>query len=168
MTAESAAARRWTTPVAYVLGLVVVAALVVTCVSGYNLWVDQHKADERAAAAQAARQMAVNTVSVDYQQAQQGYDRVLSSLTGEARDSWAGQSKAWVDNVTKAQTRSVLDKVHAGVVSFDNDSAEVIVSVSAVVTGPKVPQGVVRSFRYSLDVTKVDDRWLVAKIGLVP
>lgn len=167
MTGENGG-RRWSRPVAFALGVAAVVSLAVTGVSGYNVWVDKQEADERAAAAQAARQMAVNTVSVDYQQAQQGYDRVLSGLTGEARDSWAGQSKAWVDNVTKAQTKSVLDKVNAGVVSFDDDSAEVIVSVSAVVTGPKVPQGVIRSFRYSLDVTKVDDRWLVSKIGLVP
>lgn len=158
----------WRSYLAYGLSLLIVALLVVTGAGGYNLWQKQHESDERAAAAQAARQMAVNTVSVDYEHAQQGYDRVLSTLTGEARDTWATQSKAWVDNVTTAQTKSVLDKVNAGVVSFDGDSAEVIVSVSALVTGPKVPQGVIRSFRYSLDMTKTGDRWLVAKIGLVP
>lgn len=158
----------WRALLVYVFGAAVAASLVVLGVSGYGTWRKQGVLDERAAAAQAARQMAVNTVSVDYQQAQQGYDRVLSSLTGEAKDTWATQSKAWVDNVTKAQTKSVLDKVHAGIVSFDGDSAEVIVSVSALVTGPKVPQGVVRSFRYSLDMSKTGDRWLVSKIGLVP
>jgi Mce-associated membrane protein len=53
-------------------------------------------------------------------------------------------------------------------VNFDSDSAESIVSVSALVVTPQVPKGVQRNYRYSMELTRVGGRWLVSKVVLVP
>jgi Mce-associated membrane protein len=140
----------------------VVAAL------GISVWRTQDKIDDRAAAEQAARQTAVNLASIDYRTVKQGIDRVLSGMTGDVKSQWATQSRTIADTATKTQSMSTVQSVRAGVVSMDGDSAEVIVAVSAVTTSPKVRQGAPRYYRFTMDLTRVDGRWLVSKLGLVP
>jgi Mce-associated membrane protein len=146
-----------------VIGLAVAAGWL-----GLSVWRAREAADRAAGAEQAARQTAVNLVSIDYRTVQQGIDRVISGMTGEVKDQWATQAKTVVDTATKNQATSTVEAVRAGVVSADGDSAEVIVSVTAVTSSPKVKQGAPRYYRFSMDLKRVDGRWLVSKLGLVP
>jgi Mce-associated membrane protein len=150
------------------LGVVVIALVVAVAVLGTLVWRSQGALDERAAAEQSARQTAVNLASIDYRTVTQGIDRVLSGMTGEVKTQWATQSKTIADTATKTQSMSTVQSVNAGVVSMDDDSAEVIVAVTAVTTSPKVRQGAPRYYRFTMDLSRVDGRWLVSKLGLVP
>jgi Mce-associated membrane protein len=117
----------------------------------------------------AARQEAVNLVSVDYRSAQRDVDRVVSGTTGAARDQWAQLSKQFVDQIAAAQATSIVQSdPKVGIVAMDDDSAEVIVSVSSMVSSPKVRQGTPRNFRFSMNLSRVGGRWLVSKLGMVP
>jgi Mce-associated membrane protein len=155
-----------------------VAAALAALVAGLAVWATilgldvrarEGKADRQDAIRQAARQEAVNLVTIDYRNAQQDVDRVLSGTTGEARDQWAQLSKQFVDQIAKAQaTSTVQSDPKVGIMAMDDDSAEVIVSVSSVVSSPKVQQGTPRNFRFSMNLARTDGRWLVSKLGLVP
>lgn len=164
---ESSTGGRMTVAVG-ALGVVVIALVVTVAVLGVSVWRTQGTLNERSAAEQAARQTAVNLASMDYRTVKQGIDRVLSGMTGEVKTQWATQSKTIADTATKTQSMSTVQSVNGGVVSMDGDSAEVIVAVTAVTTSPKVRQGAPRYYRFTMDLTRVDGRWLVSKLGLVP
>jgi Mce-associated membrane protein len=161
--------RRWVWIAAAVLGVLVVGLATTAIVLGVSVGDAQKTADRRTQIERAARQEAVNLVNVDYKQAQQASDRILGGATGEFKDQWAGTvAKQFTDVMTKGQAVQTVQTVHAGVVNFDSDSAETIVSVSALVVTPQVPKGVQRNYRYSMELTRVGGRWLVSKVVLVP
>jgi Mce-associated membrane protein len=154
---------------AIVLAALVVGLAVWATILGLDVRSSESKAHRQDAVRQAARQEAVNLVSIDYRNAQQGVDRVLSGTTGAARDQWAQLSKQFVDQIGKAQaTSTVQSDPKVGIVAMDDDSAEVIVSVSSMVSSPKVQRGTPRNFRFSMNLARTDGRWLVSKLGLVP
>jgi Mce-associated membrane protein len=154
---------------AAVLAVLVVGLAVWATLLGLDVRDKESKADRQDAVRQAARQEAVNLVSIDYRNAQQDVDRVLSGTTGAAKDQWAQLSKQFVDQVGKSQATSIVQSdPKVGIVAMDDDSAEVIVSVSSVVSSPKVRQGTPRNFRFSMNLALTDGRWLVSKLGLVP
>jgi Mce-associated membrane protein len=155
--------------IAAVLGVIIIGLAVWASYLGKDVWAAQKETDQRDAIRQAARQEAVNLMSVDYRNPQKAADRVLSGTTGEFKDQWASQSKVFVDQITKAQaTSTVQSDPKVGIVSMDEDSAEAIVSVSSTVSFPKVKQPMTRDFRFSMSLTRSDDRWLVSKLGMVP
>jgi Mce-associated membrane protein len=155
--------------IAVVLAALVVGLGVWATVLGLDVRAGESKAQRQDAIRQAARQEAVNLVSIDYRNAQKDIDRVLSGTTGEARDQWAQLSKQFVSQVAQAQATSIVQSdPKVGIVAMDDDSAEVIVAVSSVVSSPKVQQGTPRNFRFSMNLARTDGRWLVSKLGLVP
>ncbi len=160
--------RGWPRITTIVLGVLVVALVVATGVLGVRTWQGKKEADERAKAAQAARQMGVNLMSLDHETAQQDLDRIVAGTTGELKNKFSTQSKVLLDQLSKTQAKSVVDKVEAGVVSIDDDSAEVMVSLNGTVTNPKVKEGAPRAYRYLMDLTRVGDRWLVSELEVVP
>lgn len=160
--------RGWPRITMIVLGVLVVALVVATGVLGVRTWQGKKEADERAKAVQAARQMGVNLMSLDHETAQQDLDRIVAGTTGELKNKFSTQSKVLLDQLSKTQAKSVVDKVEAGVVSIDDDSAEVMVSLNGTVTNPKVKEGAPRAYRYLMDLTRVGDRWLVSELEVVP
>jgi Mce-associated membrane protein len=149
------------------LGAAVVVLAVLTVLVGTSVWRADAKEDERARASQSARQTAVNLASLDHRDIQKGLDRVLSGLTGEAKDQWATMAKDVRQSAQKAQSTSTVQEVRAGVVSMDGDSAEVIVAITAVTTSPSVKQGQPRYYRWRFDLNREDGRWLVSNMRLV-
>ncbi|MFC9971215.1 hypothetical protein ACFVH6_09995 [Spirillospora sp. NPDC127200] len=153
---------------AIVLGVVAAALAAAVGFFGFRLWEAKQQDDARAAAMQAAKQTGVNLASLDYRNVQKGIDQVLGGMTGDIKNQWATQAKIIADTATKTQSTSTVQNVRAGVVSIDGDSAEAIVAISATTTSPKVQNGAPRYYRFAMDLTRVDGRWLVSKLGLVP
>jgi membrane-associated HD superfamily phosphohydrolase len=154
---------------AAVLGVVIVGLAATAIVLALAVGDAQNAEDRRTQVESAARQETVNLINVDYKQAQQASDRILSGATGALKDEWATTAaKQFLDAIVKGKAVQTVQTVHAGVVNLDSDSAETIVSISAVVVTPQVPNGVQRNYRFSMELTKVGDRWLVAKVALVP
>lgn len=149
------------------LGVVAGVLAVLTVIAGVSVWRGEDREDQRIAAMRSARQTAVNLNSLDHRNIQKSLDRVLSGLTGEAKDQWGTMSKDIAQAAQKGQTVTSVQDVRAGLVSMDGDSAEVIVSVTATATSPKVPQGQPRYYRWRFDLTRSDGRWLVSNMRLV-
>lgn len=153
---------------ALLLAVLVVGLLITAGLLGTSVVRAQGDEKQRKAALQSARQTAINLSSLDYKQVQPSIDRVMSGLTGEAKNSWAGQAQTLTQTLTKAQSVSSAQQIRAAIVSMDGDSAEIIVAVTALTTTPKVPQGAARDFRYAMSLTRTDGHWLVSDLGMTP
>ncbi|RKS76072.1 Mce-associated membrane protein [Actinomadura pelletieri DSM 43383] len=158
--------RRQTTTIT--LSTLVLALVVTTGVLGVRTWHGRSDADQRAAAAQAARQMGVNLMSISAATGQRDVDRIVAGATGDLKDKLSSQSRRLLAQLAKTQATSSVDGVEAGVVSIDDDSAEVMVSINSTVTNPKVKNGAPRAYRYLMDLTREGDRWLVSDLEVVP
>lgn len=121
----------------------------------------------RDAILQAARQVGLNLMSMDYKTIKEDTQRVLSGSTGTFKDQYAAQTQTFVDEITKNQATSQAQVLGAGITDYDEDSAEVIVAVSAVVTSPAVPNGTPRNMRFLIEMSKVDGKWLASKFGVI-
>ncbi|WP_243716620.1 hypothetical protein [Actinomadura sp. KC345] len=151
-----------------VLGVIVTGLAVAAGWLGVITLQNKGEADQKAKAIQSGRQMGVNLMSLNADTAQKDLDRIVAGTTGELKNKLASQSKAFMDQVTKAKAKSTVNDVEAALVSMDDDSAEVMVSLTGTVTNDKVKNGTPQSYRYQMDLTRVDDRWLVSGLEVVP
>ena len=151
-----------------VLSVAVAGLLAGTGWLGFRVWQNGGEADDWAQARQSARQMGVNLLTLDSKTGQQDLDRIVTGSTGDLKDELSSQSKVFLDQLNKTKAKSTVTDVEAAVVSIDDDSAEVMVSLNGTVTNEKVKNGVTRAYRYLMQMTKVDDRWLVSQLEMVP
>jgi len=150
-----------------VLAVVVVALAIAVTLLGISVWKAENREDQRVAAMQAARQTAVNLATIDHRDLPKSLDRVASGLTGEAKDQWGTMSADISKAAQQGKSTATVRDMRAGVVSMDDDSAEVIVALTTVVTSAEVPNGQQRYFRWRFDLTRTDGRWLVSNMRLV-
>lgn len=153
---------------AIALSVVVVGLAIASGWLGVVTLRNKDEADQKAKAIQSARQMGVNLMSLDASTAQRDLDRIVSGTTGDLKNKLASQSNAFMQQVTKAKAKSTVSDVEAALVSIDDDSAEVMVSLNGTVTNDKVKNGTPQGYRYQMDLTRVDDRWLVSGLEVVP
>ncbi|SDI27044.1 Mce-associated membrane protein [Sinosporangium album] len=153
------------------VGLVILAALgtliVVLALLAVWLWWRlsdaQEAADTRAGALRAAGLHAVNMLSVSHTSVDDDIKRALGSSTGKAREEFAQSSaslrKTTLDN--KVRQDGVLRAT--GLVSSDGRTATVLVVADSLVSreGSKAAPET-RYFRWSVEVTKVGESWLVS------
>ncbi|MBE1531571.1 hypothetical protein [Actinomadura algeriensis] len=151
-----------------VLSVAVAGLLAGTGWLGFRVWQNDRDADDWAQVRQSARQMGVNLLTLDSKTGQQDLDRIVSGSTGDLKDELGSQSKVFLDQLNKTKAKSTVTDVEAAVVSIDDDSAEVMVSLNGTVTNEKVKNGVTRAYRYLMQMSKVDDRWLVSQLEMVP
>ncbi|WP_433329400.1 hypothetical protein [Spirillospora sp. CA-294931] len=150
------------------LGVVVALLAAGTVWLGYEVWQGNRDRDQREKAAQSARQMGVNLMSVDYTDPQKALDRILSGAAGDLKNQLATQGKVFVESVTKAKAQTTVTDVDAAVVSMDSDSAEVMVSLNSLLKNRNVPNGTSQPYRYLMDLSRNGDKWLVSKLRMVP
>lgn len=160
--------RRLPLVTAIVLSVVVVGLAIASGWLGVVTLQNKGEADQKAKAIQSARQMGVNLMSIDAATAQRDLDRIVAGTTGDFKNKLASQSKAFMDQVTKYKAKTTVSDVDAALVSIDDDSAEVMVSLNGTVTNDKVKNGTPQGYRYQMDLTRVDDRWLVSGLEVVP
>ncbi|WP_433464747.1 hypothetical protein ACQPZP_39350 [Spirillospora sp. CA-142024] len=160
--------RRLPMVTAIALSVVVVGLAIASGWLGVVSLRNKDEADQKAKATQSARQMGVNLMSLNSDTAQRDLDRIVNGTTGDFKNKLAGQSKAFMDQVTKAKAKSTVTDVDAALVSIDGDSAEVMVSLTGTVTNDKVQNGTPQGYRYQMDLTRVDGRWLVSGLEVVP
>lgn len=121
----------------------------------------------RDAALQAARQEAVNFVSLDYRQIKADVARVVAGATGDFRKQYQSGTAQIVDVVTKNQVVSTGTVLDAGVVASDSNSATVILAVDSSVanSSSKTPQ--LRHYRIQMTMSRNRDTWLTAQLSFV-
>jgi len=153
-------------------GLLVVllaAALVGAGGYGHRWYADRATDQARRDAVAAARQAAVNFVSVSAASVDRDLHRITAGATGDFKDEFTrGQAQvrtAVVENKVQSQG-SVL---RAGLVSGDRRHAVVLVAVDATVQNVKAPDGRPSHYRIQLDLVRDRDSgdWLVSRLQFV-
>jgi Mce-associated membrane protein len=153
--------------VAWALSVLLLVALVAAAFSVVALRRQHARDQDRAAAMQAARQLALDFTTYDYQTWDKDAQRVLDDSTGQFKEEFASGSNSVKTEVVTNKATSKGDVKEAAVVSNDKDSAQVLVIVNAVVTNTAAKDGVERRYRIKLDLVREKNRWLTADFQVV-
>ncbi|PZG01112.1 hypothetical protein [Micromonospora deserti] len=151
------------------LVVVLAATLAAAGVYGHRWYTDRAVDEARQGALAAAKQVAVDFVSVSAASVDRDLQRISAGATGDFKEEFTrGESQvraAVVENKVESQG-SVL---RAGLVSGDRRRAVVLVAVDATVKNAKAPQG--RPSHYRIQMDLVRDResgeWLVSRLQFV-
>lgn len=155
--------------------LLLVVALAAT--SGYLGWqlrdtdqdLDRARATARAGddAAEAAREFAILVATYSPATLDDDFENVLAHTTGRFRDEYEDASSKLRKSILKLEGRST-GKVHAvGVVSADEDKAEVVVFLDQIVRNAGVEESRTDRTRMRLELVHEDGEWLVSELKLV-
>lgn len=164
---SSSSTRRGPLVLAWALSVLLVVALAAATVSVIALRRQQERAEDRAGAMRAARQLALDFTTYKYDTWDADARRVLADATGQFKQEFEAGVTSVKTEVVANKATSKGDVKEAAVVSNDKDSAQVLVIVNAVVTNTAAPTGVERRYRIKLDLVREQDQWLTADLQVV-
>jgi Mce-associated membrane protein len=129
---------------------------------------ESHAADaKRNLFLRVARQCAVNFSTVDYEHADAEVQRILDLATGTFYDNFSRRSKAYVDNVKQAQSKSVGTVTEAGLEPETGDTGQVLVAVTVKTLGPGTSEQEPQAWRMRITVQQVGDGAKVSNVAFV-
>jgi Mce-associated membrane protein len=134
---------------------------------GHRALQAQHEATLRAMFVQMARQGALDLTTIDYTHAGSDVHRILDGATGKFRDDFQLRSQPLVDVVKQAQSKSQGTITEAGLESFRQDSARVLLAV-AVTTSYAGNQSDSKAWRMRIDMQKVGNSAKMSNVEFVP
>ncbi|WP_238174304.1 hypothetical protein [Kribbella kalugense] len=152
---------------AWALSVVLLVALGGLTLSVVALSRQRADNSERSGAMKAARQLALDFTTYDYQTWDADSKRVLDDSTGQFKQEFQSGIDAVKTDVVTNKATSKGDVKEAAVVSNDKDSAQVLVIVNAVVTNTASADGTERRYRIKLDMVREKDHWLTADLQVV-
>jgi Mce-associated membrane protein len=116
---------------------------------------------------QMARQGALDLTTIDYTHADSDVKRIVDAATGKFRDDFQSRSQPLVDVVKQAQSKSEGTITEAGLQSFHDDTAQVLLAV-AVKTTYSGNQSDTKAWRMRIDLQKVGDSAKMSNVEFVP
>lgn len=151
------------------VALLIVAVLLVVAATLLALRVrsDQRADAARAEALHAARQEAVNLVTLDYRHVDGDVTSVLAGATGDFREQYAKGATQVKKVVTANQVRSTGSALEAGIVSSDPDSVTVLVVVDSTVRNKADQTGQPRHYRMQLQMVRQGSTWRASSLEFV-
>ncbi|MGV9301731.1 MULTISPECIES: hypothetical protein [unclassified Nonomuraea] len=153
-----------------VRALIVALAAILVLVTGLAFWLSAQLRDEEAAATDrraaidAAAAHALNLLSLNYKSADASIAKILATSTGVAYAEYhAGAPKLRETTIANKVVQTGVVRA-SGMVSMAGDAAKVLVVADSTISweGTGTPQQD-RYYRWSMDLSKVGGRWLVAK-----
>ncbi|MDI3314085.1 MAG: mammalian cell entry protein [Mycobacterium sp.] len=147
--------------------------IAVTVLAGLAAWLGVRGYQARAAEAernlflQVARQCAVNLSTVDYEHADTDVQRILDLATGRFYDTFSRQSKAYVDTVRQARSKSVGTVTEAGLEPETGGHARVLVAVRVKALSPEPGEEQPQDWRLRITVQKTGDGAKVSNVVFV-
>ena len=159
--------KRGSVILAWALSVLLVVALAGVTLAVVALRQQNQAQAEREGAMKAARQLALDFTTYDYQTWDADSKRVLDDSTGQFKQEFQAGIQAVKADVATNKATSKGDVKEAAVVSNDKDSAQVLVIVNAVVSNTASADGVERRYRIKLDMVREKDHWLTADLQVV-
>ncbi len=159
--------RRRTPTVRLALGLALVAALVLAVVLGQRALAQRARAQDRADALGAARQVAVNFSTLDYRTFDRDIARVTAEATGSFRSDFAAQAAQIKKVVVANRSVSTGAVDEAALVTSSGSKARVLLALDANVTNTGTTAPAARHYRVQLDLAKVHGHWLANQLQFV-
>jgi Mce-associated membrane protein len=142
----------------------VLIALVSSAAAGYLLLTREQAEDARQDALAAARQYAVDLTTYDFATVDADFQRFARHGTKAFRASYATTIAASKPGIVKAQARSLGTVEGAGLESYSDDRASVLVAVDQEVRSAAKPGVTVDRSRIRLTLVRSGDGWLVAAV----
>lgn len=151
--------------------VVVVCTLVLLGLSGYMIWTHrevQKLQQQTAEYTAAGRQSVVTLMSLDFNEAEAGVQRIIDNSTGQFKTDFEQQAE---DFIQVAQDSRVITEVtvnSVAVESMTDDKAVVLVAASSRVTNSEGANQEPRTWRLSVDLERVDGQIKMSKVEFVP
>jgi Mce-associated membrane protein len=152
-----------------VLGVLLVAAIVLGSVA-LSRWQDQRQLEGvRQEALAAAKQAAVNFVSISESTVDTDMQRIIDGATGDFKDQYVSNRATFKDQVVSNKASSTGTVLRAAILSNDSDSAVVLVALDATVKNTGTPDGRLSHYRMQLSMARDagTGKWLVAQLDFV-
>ncbi len=149
------------------LVVLLVALLVAGGVLGFKLREAYAVQDRRAAILHAARQQALDFISLDYRHANRDIQRVLDGAAGDFKKQYSNSRKQLQKLIKQNKAISKGEVLSAGIVSSDADSARVIIVADSQVDNVSTKKPRPRHYRLQMDLVHKNGRWLTTNLRFV-
>lgn len=149
----------------------VLCTVALLAVSGYMAWTHreaQKLQQQNAEYTAAGRQSVVTLMSLDFNKAEEGVQRIIDNATGQFKTDFEQQA---ADFVQVAQESKVITEVtvnSVAVESMSDDKAVVLVAASSRVTNSAGANQEPRTWRLSVDLQREGDQIKMSKVEFVP
>lgn len=150
-----------------VVAIALVASLALGATRGRDWYAARQTSAANADAVAAARQLAINFVTVDYTKVDADMARVKAGATGDFLKSYSTSAAQLSKVLVANKTVSSVQRTEAALVSGDEDSAVALVGVVAPTKNTAVPNGETKTYRMRLDLRLVGDEWKVENLEFV-
>ena len=168
LTPVRAGVARITPRLVWALVVLALAASVALGATRGRDWYAARQAEQaHAAAVAAAKQLAVNFVTVDYTRVDADTARVRAGATGQFLKSYSTSVEELKKVLVANKTVSTVQRTEAALVSGDRDSAVALVGVVAPTKNTAVPAGETKTYRMRLELRRVGQAWKVENLEFV-
>jgi Mce-associated membrane protein len=149
----------WLLPIAVALLLVLAVASAGVVVFGLKAASGFSTERGRTDVLAAARDVAARITTFDATSAEADTQRLLELTTPQFAQGFAGDKDGFIKLLRQGKTKMSGQVTDAGVLSYDGEVAQVLVTVRAQITDVRTPQGQARDYR--MELTMLDQgRWL--------
>ena len=144
-----------------------VAVLALLGVKGTDLY--QAKQDEKrnSEVLDVTREVVAGLVSLDYRRSKADLDRIKSVATGSFQQQIEQLATSFEQVLSSGEVLSTGSVKEAGIITADDDAAQVLAAVSSIVKNTEAPDGQQRVYRMKVDLTAADHAWKVSNVEFV-
>ncbi|MDT0201093.1 hypothetical protein [Nocardioides sp. AE5] len=121
---------------------------------------------ERAAAMDAAAEIAVVFTNIDHRTVDDDMSRLLALTTGAFREEYEGSLDDVKAAVVEAETVQISEVSVVGLATFEPNRALAVVVASGKITNTAIPDGSPRNYRMQVALVFKDGMWLAEQITL--
>lgn len=144
-----------------------VAVLALLGVKGTDLY--QAKQDEKrnSEVLDVTREVVAGLVSLDYRRSKADLNRIKSVATGSFQQQFEQLATSFEQVLSSGEVLSTGSVKEAGIITADDDAAQVLAAVSSIVKNTEAPDGQQRVYRMKVDLTAADHAWKVSNVEFV-
>ena len=165
--AGGAPRQRGATLLSGALAVLLVAAVVAAVFLGMEARRLSELERQRAEAVRTARQLVVDFLTHDYRSFERTQRNVLALSSGDFAEQYRASARKLRDFIREVRSVSEGEVLEAGVVSFDPDSARVLVVADADVTNVATETPQPRHYRIQVDLSREEAGWRVVDLTFV-
>ncbi|WP_460844926.1 hypothetical protein [Nocardioides ultimimeridianus] len=148
-------------------GVVAVALLAIAGWRGYAWWHLDRQQDDRAAAITVASAEVTGLISINASTSQADIDTLLGRATADFKAQLGKQSERLRKALDSNKVSATGSVVSAGIASYGDDRATVIVAAAGTVRNRSTAAAQPRNYRLQVSLQKTDGTWLVSGLELV-
>ncbi|WP_270887431.1 hypothetical protein [Pedococcus sp. 5OH_020] len=149
------------------VAVAVLASLALGATRGRDWYAARQTEQAHATAVAAAKQLAINFVTVSYATVGADTARVKAGATGEFLKSYSSSVEQLSKVLVANKTVSTVQRSEAALVSGDQDSAVALVGVVAPTRNTAVPNGETKTYRMRLELRRTGPTWKVENLEFV-